>query len=266
MAGPVPPVVEHIEKLDDDGLALWLLRELDIASPGQKGESFIHERLAEWFPAAKAIGAMQQLNQFGLPTGDSVRPGLVERRLKEAYSLLMSRNWIRPDSSSGNTFCELTAAGKRQLAVAPGSDQDRMGFAAKALSIGDLHPALQARFVDLNFRQGRYESALRDCAAFLEDSIRTLSGLSTGLVGVNLAESAFARAPGGPLTDPAEHPGEASGWQRLFMGFFGAIRNLVAHTEFRYEDPREAFQILMLVELLTGKLEAAASRAGQTLS
>jgi hypothetical protein len=82
---------------------------------------------------------------------------------------------------------------------------------------------------------------------------------------VALAEQAFAPAPKGPLSDPGEHKGQASGLQRLFMGFFGAVRNLVAHTEFRYANAKEAFQILMLVDFLTGQLEDGAKRTGKTL-
>ncbi|MGO9902771.1 MAG: TIGR02391 family protein [Solirubrobacteraceae bacterium] len=266
MTGTPPPVVDEILNLDDDGLALWLLRQLDTAPPNERGRNYVSERLAAWFPETKAIGAVQQVDQFGIPKASSTRPALVERKLKEAYSLLITRNWIMPDPSSGKVFCDVTSLGRRQLAIVPGSDPDRMGFAAKALSVGDLHPALQARCVDLNFRQGRFETALRDSAAFLEDSIRNLSGLPSNLVGVRLAEQAFAPAPSGPLTDPGEHAGEAAGLQRLFMGFFGAVHNRVAHTEFHYQDPKEAFQILMLVDFLTGKLDEAAQRQSKTLT
>lgn len=262
MTTGAPSIIDEILALDDDALALWLLGELDKAPPIEKGENYIGERLAEWFPGSKAIGAIKQLDQTGLALASSTKPDLVERRLKEAYSSLMSRNWIRPDTGSGKRFCELTAQGQAQVAVAPGHDQKRMGFVAKVLTI-DLHPALQARHIDSHFRQGRFETALRDSSAFLEDTIRNLSGLPSNTVGVKLAEQAFAAS--GPLTDPNEHSGQAAGLQRLFMGFFGAVRNRVAHTQFRYADPTEAFQLLMLVDFLTGKLAEAASRQGKKL-
>jgi uncharacterized protein (TIGR02391 family) len=257
--------VDQVLALDEDGLALWLLRALSDAPPIERGENFIGEQLVRWFPNAKGIGIKQQVDMFGIPTAASTKPELVERRLKDAYATLMSRNLIRPDRDAGKVFCEVTAAGRQQLANTPGSDHDRVGFASKALSV-DLHPALQARAIDSNFRQGRFETALRDSSAFLEDSIRQLAGAAPKLVGVSLAEQAFAPAPGGVLTDPAEHPGQGNGLQRLFMGYFGAVRNLVAHTEFRYVDPKEAFQLLMLVDFLTGKLDQAATRLGKTLT
>jgi len=67
------------------------------------------------------------------------------------------------------------------------------------------------------------------------------------------------------LTDPAEHPGQQTGLQRLFEGFFGSVRNLIAHTGYRYDDGKEAFQLLMLLDLLVGSLDAAAKRLGTTL-
>jgi uncharacterized protein (TIGR02391 family) len=259
MTTVAPLVVDEILALDDDALALWLLGKLDVAPPNEKGEGFISERLAEWFPSERAIGAFQQVSATGIPLPR--RSDEVERRLLDAYSVLMTRGWIRPDGKSGSTFCEITGQGKRSLAVVPGHDHARVAFAAKALTF-ELHPALQARHVDAHFRQGRFETALRDSSAFLEDAIKTLSGITK--IGVQLVEEAFAT--GGPLADPKEHSGQATGLQRLFMGFFGAVRNRLAHTQFRFSEPKEAFQLLMLVDYLTGKLDEAYQRHGQTLT
>jgi Protein of unknown function (Hypoth_ymh) len=152
----------------------------------------------------------------------------------------MSSNWIRGDSGSGGSFCEITEEGERKLAAASGNDPDRVAFAARALTV-DLHQALRNRHVDSHFRNGRFETALRDSSAFIEAEILRLSGLPAGTIGVQLAEQAFA-ASKGKLADPGVQPGQATGLQRLFMGYFGAVRNLMAHTEFRYADPKEAFR------------------------
>src|SRR4051812_13704427 len=81
-------------------------------------------------------------------------------------------------------------------------------------------------------------------------AIRTLSGLPVSTLGVTLADQAFSRT--GPLTDPAAHPGQQTGLQNLFKGFFGAVRNLIAHHNHRYADPKEALELLLLADLLTG--------------
>ena len=218
-------------------------------------------RLNEWFPGTGGFGPTI-VGQFGLPTASSTKRKQVKQRLDDAYAHLLSRNWIAQDPHAGDGFCRITEEGERQLTVAKGHDPERVAFAANALTI-ELHPALQARSIDTHFREGEFETALRDSATFLEDAIRTLGGLPASTLGVTLASQAFAK--NGPLTDPNEHPGQATGLQNLFMGFFGAVRNLISHTAYRYGDPGEAFELLMLVNLLTAKLDVAAQRLGKSL-
>jgi Protein of unknown function (Hypoth_ymh) len=137
-------------------------------------------------------------------------------------------------------------------------------FARHAFDGVELHVALRNRQVDAHFRQGKFETALRDGSVFLEDSIRTLANLDSTLVGGRLASAAFA--DGERLADMTTPAGERKGLLDLFRGFFGAIRNQVAHRDFRYASPKEAFQALMLLDYLTEKLGAAANRNGQRLS
>ncbi|MGO9957181.1 MAG: hypothetical protein ACLP50_14640 [Solirubrobacteraceae bacterium] len=147
-----PQIIDEILQLNGDALALWLLRELDEAPTIQKGENYISEHLAEWFPDSRRIGAKQQLNQFGIPTATSTEPGGVERRLREAYSLLMSRNWIRPDPQSGKSFCDITGEGQRQLASAPG-DTIQVNLRAGIRSIASrIFPARSEVSVPANHR------------------------------------------------------------------------------------------------------------------
>ena len=127
-----------------------------------------------------------------------------------------------------------------------------------------LHPALESRQVGTHFRQGKFETALRDGSVFLEDSIRQVSGLGAGLVGVSLAAKAFATS--GPLADPSRQPSEQAGLQQLFTGYVGFVRNQVSHKDFKYEDHKEAFQALMLLDFLVEKLDDAAMRIGKPLS
>ena len=161
------------------------------------------------------------------------REGDAPAALEDAYGLLESRALIVPDPKSGRTFCRVSRAGRQHLAAAM-PDGKRVSFAARALDGLTLHPALQRRHIDTHFLQGKYETALRDGATFVEDAIRQLGGYSSGDIGVNLVSKALARQ--GPLTDPAEHPGQQTGLQRLFEGFFGSVRNLIAHTGYRYDD------------------------------
>lgn len=181
--------------------------------------------------------------------------------LEEAYALLMSKGLIRPNPRAGRTFCELTQAGRNAVEVAALPDGARIAFARDALSGLTLHPALCNRQVDTHFLQGKFETALRDGSVFLEDAIRNLSG-EPG-VGVKLVSKAFSAT--GKLTDPALSGGEQAALQNLFVGFFGLIRNQVAHNDFRYESDKEAFQALMLLDHLVEKVGATAERLGAPL-
>ena len=182
--------------------------------------------------------------------------------MRDAYADLMSKGLIRPDPNSGRTFCELTQAGRSAVATAVLPDSARIAFAREALSGISLHPALRSRQVESHFRQGRFETALRDGSVFLEDSIRNLSGIS-GVVGVKLVSKAFSAT--GTLADPAMSGGEQAALQNLFAGFFGFVRNQVAHKDFRYPDHKQPFQALMLLDYLTERLAEAAARMGKQL-
>lgn len=244
--------------MDAEQRADWLLGELAHAGENERGENLIVFRVQLWFPELQNFGP----SPAGLDA-TKARRDEADDAMRDAYQALMTRVHIAPSPRDGRGFCRITQAGRDHLAALAAPDRDRISFARRALTV-ELHPALQRRHADTHFRQGKFETALRDGATFLEDAIRTLSGLPSTALGGNLASQAFAK--GGPLTDPRQHSGEQTGTQRLFEGFFGAVRNVVAHREFRYSESKEALQLLMLLDLLTGKLDAAAQRTGQQLS
>jgi uncharacterized protein (TIGR02391 family) len=247
--------------MDREQRADWLLAELAAAPPNEQGENLILFRVQEWFPELRGFGPLPAGNAaVNQMKADNKR---VEEFLRDAYQALMTRGHIVPDPTGGKTFCRVTEAGHEHLKALQAPDADRISFARLALKV-DLHPALQNRYVDDHFRQGKFETAIRDGATFLEDAIRTLANLPSSTLGVTLASQAFGKQ--GALTDPSMHPGEQQGLQRMFEGFFGAVRNRVAHKDFRYKDPKEALQVLMYLDMLTTKLAAAAHRTGQQLT
>ncbi len=239
--------------LDPEQQADLLLAGLLYCDEGERGRNFILSRLAEWFS--------DLTSGMGAP---ATFPALQTQRqrardsLEEAYALLESRALIRPDPGSGKTFCQVTAAGRAQVAAAHLPDAARVAFARRALDGIALHPALCNRHVDTHFLQGKFETALRDGSVFLEDAIRILSELDVRLVGAKLASKAFSTES--KLADPNITAGEQVAVQSLYSGYFGRIRNQVAHRDFRYSSDIEAFQALMLLDYLTQNLAAAASR------
>jgi len=245
--------------LDAEQQADVLLTGLADCPEGERGRNFYEARLSEWFyDLVSGVG-----NPQTFPRLQQQRHQATEA-LEDAYSLLETRGLIRPDLNSGTTFCKVTSAGIARLEAGQLVDGARVDFARRALAATELHPALRKRNVAAHFRQGKFETALRDGATFLEDGIRTLGNVDSKLVGVNLVSKAFSDT--GSLTDRSVPSGEQAGLQSLYMGFFGRIRNQLAHKDFQYVSHKEAFQTLMLLDYLTEKLGEAAGRLGRQLA
>lgn len=246
--------------LDPEQQADLLLAGLLTSQEGERGRNFIVNRCHEWFyDLTSGVGDPREFPRLKQQRNEAMAS------LADAYALLESRALIRPDPGSGKTFCQVTAIGRAQVERNQLPDAARVTFARQALAEITLHPALCNRHVDAHFLQGKFETALRDGAVFLEDAIRKLSSEDPKLVGVKLASKAFA-ADTGKLADPSASPGERTGLQQLYMGFFGAIRNQVGHKDFKYDSDKEAFQALMLLDYLIDKLNSAAQRLGSRLS
>jgi uncharacterized protein (TIGR02391 family) len=251
-----PTNVEDFLALDAQQQRSLVLAGLASCPDGERGENFVLHRLGEWFPDLAGRAPLAP----NVPARQEMRTA-ADAGLRESYSALMSDGLIRPDPRSGKTFCQVTSTGQTVLADAALPDGGRVAFARKALSATEVHPALRARHVDSHFAQGKFETALRDGSVFLEDAIRKLSG-DPG-VGVKLASKAFSAT--GKLTDPGLSGGEQTALQNLFMGFFGSVRNQVAHKDFRYDSNQEAFQAFMLLNYLVEKLDSAAKHLGSEL-
>jgi hypothetical protein len=256
VAFPADP--DDFLNLDFEQQVDLLLAELAAASDGQRGTNLILSQLEFWFRdltsgvgSPRAIGVLKPKREE------------TEARLRDAYAMLESRALIRPDPRQ-RAFCEITAAGEAHLKAQALPDMARVSFARRALDAFSLHPALQAQEVESHFLQGRFETALRDGSTYLEDAIRTVSGLAPRLAGVKLASKAFA--PGGPLADPNRQAAEQTGLQQLFTGYVGAVRNLLGHQNFRYTENKKALHQLMLLDLLVGELAEAAARLNKTLT
>lgn len=257
MAKQWPDNVEEFLVLDADQQEDLLLAGLYTATDGERGQNFIHARLADWFPDLAQLAPLRA----DVPARKRQRQEAKDA-LFDAYFGLESEGSIRPDRDAGSTFCRVTKKGEARVKAAELPDAARVTFAGRALDGVDLHVALQNRQVDAHFRQGKFETALRDDSTFLEDAVRNLAGPQTAkLVGVNLMTTAFGAS--GALRDPSLKPGEADGLRNLYSGYFGMIRNQIAHKDFKFASHKEPLQALMLLDYLSEKLDAAAHRLGK---
>ncbi|HET7484311.1 MAG TPA: hypothetical protein VFJ64_02935 [Solirubrobacterales bacterium] len=180
--------------LDAEQRADLLLSGLADCAENECGRNFLLFQLQAWFPE---IGHGIGMGVTVTTANQRPNRNAVEDALEDAYARLESQGLIRPNPRAGGTFCKLTPEGEAHVRAAQQPDAARIAFAHKALSGIILHPALEKRQVGSHFRQGKFETALRDGSTFLEDSIRRVSELDSRLVGVNLASKAFA--PTGPL-------------------------------------------------------------------
>ncbi len=245
--------------LDAEQQADLLLAGLGNCRENECGRNFLIFQLHEWFPEGIYGSVVRQSGARA-----SVRREDAEDALDDAYARLERQGFIRANPRAGTTFCKLTDEGRAHLEAPMQPDAARVAFAHRVLEAIVLHPALESRQVGAHFRQGKFETALRDGSTFLEDSIRNLSSLDPRLVGVGLASKAFAQS--GPLADPSLQASEQSGLQQLYVGYFGMVRNRVSHRDFKYAEPKEAFQALMQLDYLTEKLSLVAQKHGKQLT
>jgi len=245
--------------LDPDQQADVLLGALATCPENERGRNIIVFTLQRWFPALGGFGPAP-VGGFG---GMQNERRAAEEALEEAYASLHSGGDIRPDPNSGGSFCQVTRKGQARLKATTMPNPRRVTFARLALEHVQLHPTLQARHIDDFFRQGKYETALRDGSTYLEDAIRTLGGFQNSDVGTKLCGKAFSA--NGPLADQSLVAGERDGWQQLYTGFFGAVRNKVAHRSFQYASDKEALSHLMQLDLLVEQLAATAARLGKQM-
>lgn len=127
----------------------------------------------------------------------------------------------------------------------------------------DLHPQLAVRLRDA-LAVGAFETAVMTALKAVEARVRALAGdprnpRGDKLVGVALMHNAFAPATG-PLADQDADTGERLGTMNLFAGAFGAVRNVVAHTEIEWSDSVEAAEYVLLADLLMRQLDRIETR------
>jgi uncharacterized protein (TIGR02391 family) len=136
-------------------------------------------------------------------------------------------------------------------------------LAARRSFSAELHATLEARVRD-DVSGGAFETAALKALRAVEARVRDLSREPRNqrgerMIGVALMQHAFSAATG-PLTDPNAEPGEQVGTMQLFCGAFGAVRNLLAHTEHEFGDPTEAAEYVLLADLLMRLLDRAEAR------
>ncbi len=119
---------------------------------------------------------------------------------------------------------------------------------------GDLYE----KFADSPEHQDRFDTVLREASTVLEDRIREVSGLAQNLIGLDLVSRALASNTGELII--SDEPSEQEGGHALFRGFFGLVRNTVAHNIVPAYTKERAAQVLALADYLLFLLSRARRR------
>jgi len=145
-----------------------------------------------------------------------------ERAVSEAFGWLAARNLIcgapRQDSQTILTREGLHAAKTSDLVS---------WVADRELPEALLHPDI-VRECMINFRLGKFDTAVFEAFKTLEVAIRHAAGLPAADIGVHLARKAF-KPIDGVLSDLTTEPGEQQALADLMAGAIGSYKNPHSH-------------------------------------
>ena len=190
---------------------------------GSMGRRLVRCFLGRWLDGQLITGPDSEL-----------RAGIVEQLARQGWQ-------IRPDDSV------LIAA------------EPARGIPASApfLREARLHPLIEAE-ARPQFQIRKLDQAVFASLKAVEIRVRALAGYRGDVVGTALMNRAFGSD--GPLTDPADPPGERDGTRALFAGAFGALRNPAGHRRVEYSHVSEAGDAVHLASLLMRILDRVEQR------
>ncbi|MBD1548218.1 TIGR02391 family protein [Roseibium aggregatum] len=130
---------------------------------------------------------------------------------------------------------------------------------ARGLSKETLNRRI-ANSVWMSFMRGEYDTAVFQAMKAVEVAVREASGL-TDMIGVPLMRKAFDKTAG-PLTDLTMEEAEREMRAHLFAGAIGSFKNPHSHKDIELDNPAEAFEIIMLANLLLRIVDARIEEVG----
>ena len=122
------------------------------------------------------------------------------------------------------------------------------------LPLDALHPVV-AGVSASHFRRGELETAVFRAFREIEIRVRASSGSADSTIGVNLMREAFHK-DNGSLTNKSLPVAEREHISQLFASSIGLFKNPHSHRDAELEDPKEAFEALMLASYLIRLVES----------
>ncbi|WP_210494878.1 TIGR02391 family protein [Patulibacter sp. SYSU D01012] len=242
-------------------LAFLILPELDAARPFRRSTYIATTLLAIAEPRSASTVATHSSAVLSRHSDEALNLASALQHLVNSGLLV---NWPPADRSQPNDsradVYQLTPWGRTVQQKGPNA----VAFARATRRLGvDLHETLAEKVRPL-VAVGAFEQAALVGLRSVEARVRRLAGAPRSkngrlLVGVPLMRHAFS-PDGGPLADPDADAGENTGTMELFSGAFGAVRNIIAHTEVEWADSVEAAEYVLLADLLTRVLDRIEAR------
>lgn len=234
-----------------------LLREIGIPDP--------NPTMTKWKRLYNAFVEFQNDRQFGnhvivfikramAPVQYTVRRQLFEQRREELNLVL---------AFSGYSLCNDGQVRLINRATNLDEAQERAGRLKTALTTRQVHADVLS-YCKAEWLQENYFHAVFEATKSIASKIRSLTGLTSD--GAELAQTAFSLPKDGSapllaindLKNDTDR-GEQRGFSNLLVGFFGTMRNPLAHNP-KAEWPigeQDALDILTLASLIHRKLDQA---------
>jgi len=171
-----------------------------------------------------------------------VYAGQISERFMEAWSWLEREGFIahRPNDITGQGFF-VTRAGQR---VAKATNFE--AWKKESMFPEGLDPIIMSK-VKPQFIRGEYEMAVFRAFKEVEMRIRDKDASLAGESGFDLMNKAFG--PNGPLMKGVDKK-ERAATRELFTGAFSIFRNPSAHTEVKFDEPREVIDTICFANQL----------------
>ncbi|WP_445502676.1 TIGR02391 family protein [Microvirga sp. G4-2] len=167
--------------------------------------------------------------------------------VSEAFAWLEGQALIVPVADNSNR-----QSGWRQLSRRAKRLETETEVAAFAMAShvakANLHPTI-AQTVWMAFIRGEFDVAVFQAMKAVEVAVREAAHLPANVIGVRLMRDAF-HPETGALRDQTSELSEREALSNLFAGAIGSYKNPHSHRNVTLNDPREAFEIIMLANHL----------------
>jgi uncharacterized protein (TIGR02391 family) len=183
----------------------------------------------------------------------------VDALVNEAWECLRRDRMIlpAPDINGQHGYMVLSRDGEAALQTPDGFDRIR---AFREFPKSLLHPSIAAGAVAA-IRRNDFAAAVRDAFTEVEIRVRAAGGFTAIDIGADLMRKAF-NSNSGPLTDYSLPEPERKGYEHMFAGAIGALKNPHSHRRATINDVQVALDQVLLASYLLRIVDVAKARLG----